>query len=125
MASTLGTLNPFRYRGYVYDEETGLYYLRSRYYNPEWGKVPKCRSINSWKSILGYVSVASTMGITSAISDWASAYSAKVGKIISYIDNIMGMPVISDLLNELFSMYYYSYEIDQVEEMESILDWKE
>ena len=55
----------------------------------------------------------------------ASAYSAKVGKIISYIDNIMGMPVISDLLDELFSMYYYSYEIDQVEEMESILDWKE
>ena len=33
LASTLGTLNPFRYRGYVFDEETGLYYLRSRYYN--------------------------------------------------------------------------------------------
>ena len=32
MASTLGTLQPFRYRGYVWDEETGLYYLRSRYY---------------------------------------------------------------------------------------------
>lgn len=32
---TLAMLNPFRYRGYVYDEETGLYYLRSRYYNPE------------------------------------------------------------------------------------------
>ena len=38
MASTLGTLNPFRYRGYVYDEETGLYYLRSRYYNPNWAR---------------------------------------------------------------------------------------
>ena len=38
MATTLGTLNPFCYRGYVYDEETGLYYLRSRYYNPEWGR---------------------------------------------------------------------------------------
>ena len=36
LAATIGTLNPFRYRGYVYDEETGLYYLRSRYYNPEW-----------------------------------------------------------------------------------------
>ena len=23
MATTLGTLNPFRYRGYIYDEETG------------------------------------------------------------------------------------------------------
>ena len=32
MANTLGKINPFRYRGYVYDEETGLYYLRSRYY---------------------------------------------------------------------------------------------
>ena len=38
MASTLGTLNPFRYRSYVYDEETGLYYLRSRYYNPMVGR---------------------------------------------------------------------------------------
>ena len=36
LASTLGSLNPFRYRGYVYDEETGLYYLRTRYYNPLW-----------------------------------------------------------------------------------------
>ena len=33
MANTLGKINPFRYRGYVYDEETGLYYLRNRYYN--------------------------------------------------------------------------------------------
>ncbi len=38
MATTLGKLNPFRYRGYQFDEETGLYYLRSRYYNPEWGR---------------------------------------------------------------------------------------
>ena len=38
MASTLGTANPLRYRGYVYDTETGLYYLTSRYYNPVWGR---------------------------------------------------------------------------------------
>jgi RHS repeat-associated protein len=31
-------LNPFRYRGYYYDTETGLYYLQSRYYNPAWGR---------------------------------------------------------------------------------------
>ena len=36
LASTLGTIQPFRYRGYVYDVETGLYYLRSRYYDPAW-----------------------------------------------------------------------------------------
>ena len=38
LASTLGTFNPLRYRGYVYDTETGLYYLNSRYYNPTWGR---------------------------------------------------------------------------------------
>ena len=42
MANTLGKINPFRYRGYVYDEETGLYYLRSRHYIPE-----LCRFVNS------------------------------------------------------------------------------
>ena len=38
MASTLGALNPLRYRGYVYDIETGYYYLQSRYYDPEIGR---------------------------------------------------------------------------------------
>ncbi len=29
---------PLTYRGYNYDFTTGLYYLQSRYYNPEWGR---------------------------------------------------------------------------------------
>ena len=37
----VGSLNPFRYRGYYYDE-TGMYYLITRYYNPEW-----CRFLNA------------------------------------------------------------------------------
>lgn len=36
--STLGNLNPFRYRSYYYDTETGLYYLQTRYYDPEVGR---------------------------------------------------------------------------------------
>ena len=27
--------NPFMFKGYFYDEESGFYYLKSRYYNPE------------------------------------------------------------------------------------------
>ena len=42
LSETLGTMQPFRYRGYAYDEETGLYYLRSRYYRAEW-----CRFLNA------------------------------------------------------------------------------
>ena len=39
--STIANLNPFRYRGYIYDSETGFYYLQSRYYDPE-----TCRFLN-------------------------------------------------------------------------------
>ena len=35
LANTIGYYNPFRYRGYVYDVETGLYYVSSRYYDPK------------------------------------------------------------------------------------------
>ncbi len=38
LASTLGAMNPLRYRGYVYDTETGFYYVSSRYYDPEIGR---------------------------------------------------------------------------------------
>ncbi len=35
---TLANINPLRYRGYVYDWETGFYYLQSRYYDPTIGR---------------------------------------------------------------------------------------
>ena len=38
LASTLGQDNPFRYRGYYFDSETGLYYLNSRYYDANTGR---------------------------------------------------------------------------------------
>ena len=36
--ASLAFLNPLRYRGYVCDDETGLYYLQSRYYDPVTGR---------------------------------------------------------------------------------------
>ena len=38
MTGPLAELNPLRYRRYVYDQETGLYYVSSRYYDPEIGR---------------------------------------------------------------------------------------
>ena len=40
--SHIANINPFRYRSYYFDNEIGLYYLQSRYYNPR-----ICRFINS------------------------------------------------------------------------------
>ena len=34
----LRRLNPLRYRGYVYDEDTTMYYLQTRYYDPTTGR---------------------------------------------------------------------------------------
>ena len=42
LASTIGVINPFRYKGYYYDNESGMYYCKSRYYVPEW-----CRWLNN------------------------------------------------------------------------------
>ena len=40
--NTLANINPLRYRGYYYDNETGYYYLQSRYYDAN-----LCRFINA------------------------------------------------------------------------------
>ena len=38
LANTIGEINEYLYRGYRYDRDLGLYYLQSRYYNPDIGK---------------------------------------------------------------------------------------
>ena len=49
------TYNPFRYRGYYYDTETGLYYLQSRYYNPQWGRFLNADGyVSTGQGLLGY-----------------------------------------------------------------------
>lgn len=55
LVSTLGAQNPFRYRGYVYDEETGLYYLQSRYYDPTTGRFISADTLlSTGQGVLGH-----------------------------------------------------------------------
>ena len=44
--SFIGNINPFRYRGYYYDVETGLYYLQTRYYDPQAGRFLNADSVD-------------------------------------------------------------------------------
>ena len=49
--------NPFRYRGYYYDTELGLYYLNARYYDPNTGRFISADSIEylgADGSLIGY-----------------------------------------------------------------------
>ena len=43
---TIREINPIRYRGYVYDTETSLYYLQSRYYDPFAGRFVNADSVD-------------------------------------------------------------------------------
>ena len=54
-ASTAAQYNPFRYRGYYYDTETGLYYLNSRYYDPVVGRFLNADGyISTGQGLLGF-----------------------------------------------------------------------
>ena len=50
LKTTLGMLNPFRYRGYAWDEEIGLYYLRSRYYDYTSVRFPNADAFSKFPS---------------------------------------------------------------------------
>ena len=55
MADTVGKINPFLYRGYYYDSETGFYYLNSRYYDPETGRfINADGAVSTGTGILGF-----------------------------------------------------------------------
>lgn len=54
-ATHIAYVNPFRYRSYYYDSETGLYYLNNRYYSPLLGRFLNADGIvGASKDILGY-----------------------------------------------------------------------
>ena len=81
LASTLGIDNPFRYRGYYYDTESGLYYLQSRYYDPEVGRVLNADVFASTgQGILGCNQYAYCLNNPVALSDpsGGAAYSTKL-----------------------------------------------
>ena len=63
LATTLGLFQPFRYRGYVYDEETGLYYLQSRYYDPTTGRfISADILLSTGQGVLGHNCYAYCLG---------------------------------------------------------------
>ena len=68
--AALADANPIRYRGYYYDDETGWYWLQTRYYNPTW-----CRFIN-----------ADCMFIAGNLLTGSNMYAYCNGNPVMYID---------------------------------------
>ena len=70
LATTLGTNQPFRYRGYVYDTETGWYYLQSRYYDPGVSRfISSDVLLSTGQGVLGHNSYAYCLNNPANMSD--------------------------------------------------------
>ena len=91
MADTLGKDNPYRYKGYYYDDETGMYYLKSRYYQPEICRFIIARAMGqefgvkdvAVAAVLGAVGGIAALFSASGIGDLASLPLVDEGKIVA------------------------------------------
>ena len=82
---TIGNDNPIRYRGYYYDSETGLYYLQSRYYDPEIGRFINADGyVTTGQGVLSYNMFAYCSNSPVMYSD-PSGYSVLLALGIVYI----------------------------------------
>ena len=78
----MADVNPLRYRGYYYDTETSLYYLQSRYYDPEVGRFINPDGYNSTgQGIIGTNMFAYCLNNPAIFSDDAGT--------IAFIDDLI------------------------------------
>ena len=71
LAGTLGLFQPFRYRGYVYDFETGFYYLQSRYYDPTTGRfISADILLSTGQGVLGHNCYAYCLDNPASLADY-------------------------------------------------------
>jgi len=84
--------NPLRYRGYYYDNETGYYYLQSRYYDAD-----ICRFINADSSVINLT----TKNISKSINAYEYCYNNPINNV-----DIFGFIAIVD--DVAFAAFLYS-----------------
>ncbi len=108
LAGTLGLFQPFRYRGYVYDWETGFYYLQSRYYDPTTGRfISADVLLSTGQGVLGHNCYAYCLGNPGNMTDDGGNRPAKGannpdGDQPSYSERL------KQEIEALFSNSYYS-----------------
>ncbi|MBE6592173.1 MAG: hypothetical protein E7646_09050 [Ruminococcaceae bacterium] len=109
-ATHIANLNPFRYRGYIYDTETGLYYLNSRYYDAEVGRFISPDSVDIVtltegiydKNLYAYCDNNPVMRVDEGGEFWnliGAAVGAVVGGVIGAASSIVGQAISGKEIN--------------------------
>ena len=101
--SNIGTLNPFRYRGYYFDEDMKLYYLQSRYYDPETG-----RFINA--DDVSYLDPESIHGL--------NLYTYCLNNPVMYIDET------GHFVDFILDIFFIGWDIYNLRSNDGWKDWK-
>ena len=130
LAGSLGVINPFRYRGYVYDEETGLYYLRSRYYNLKIGRFLNSDSL-ILKNLFSYCHNAPVNNIDGTGKSSITLTKDVTDSSVSWDDEFMPVDTFVDLLIQAVTdpkwIYTYGHSLyrdtDCVGLIKYILNW--
>ena len=104
-ATHVGHLNPFRYRSYYYDTETKLYFLNTRYYDPETGRFMTIDGIEyldpetiNGLNLYAYCGNNPVMNIDPNGNAWWNPFSwdwESIGKIALGITIVAGLAVAS------------------------------
>ena len=103
----LASINPLRYRGYYYDVETGLYYVSSRYYDPEIGRFINADDVdllgaNGDFASLNLFAYCGNNPVSRADSNghfWHIAAGAVVGGLIGAVSSVVGQAVSGQKIN--------------------------
>ena len=140
-------LNPIRYRGYYYDSEIGMYYLQSRYYDPDTGRFINADGyITTGQGVLSYNMYAYCLNNPVMYSDPSGYYSwdefwEDVEEYFERVCNINQqqqaledqirqeqMDIVGDVIDEAWDTYVLSNELDaqrQYEQDMAVIDFWE
>ncbi|MBQ1735944.1 MAG: DNRLRE domain-containing protein [Firmicutes bacterium] len=117
--STIGDINPFRYRGYYYDSETGLYYVCHRYYDPSIGRWISPDSVISGVggSLTGYNLFTycgnDPINRSDSTGNWPRKITKTIGNIAFWIGKVFNSRTAMMVAKLAYRAYdYQSYHYD-------------
>ena len=95
----IANLNPFRYRAYHYDTETGLYYLNSRYYDPVVGRFLNADGyVSTGQGMTGYNMFAYCVGNPINLSESNSSSDDSLPASVAYENVKINAKISSDVM---------------------------
>ena len=115
MDEDVADLNPLRYRGYIYDVESGLYYLKSRFYDPEIGRfINADEFVSTGQDLQGYNMFAycgnnPIMRADSTGQAWHIAIGAAIGLIAGLVGQVLSDVTTSVLTGEKHISNWQTY----------------